>query len=126
MHMELDGPEFQPVEEINIVVDDLVGKKKRKANGMEKYAPLIFEECFVKKKGQSRIANTFEIENDRDLRQKVDPSAFNPNYSGMHLFVLQHGFQGSSYDMRIFKNIISIAMPDALFLCAQSNERDTD
>lgn len=28
--------------------------------------------------------------------------------------------------MRIFKNIISIAMPDALFLCAQSNERDTD
>lgn len=28
--------------------------------------------------------------------------------------------------MRIFKNIISIALPDALFLCAQSNERDTD
>lgn len=51
MHMELEGPEFQPVEEINIVVDDLIGKKKRRANGMEKYAPLIFEECFVKRRG---------------------------------------------------------------------------
>lgn len=28
--------------------------------------------------------------------------------------------------MRIFKNIISIAMPDALFMCATANERDTD
>jgi len=28
--------------------------------------------------------------------------------------------------MRIFKNIISIALPDALFMCAQSNERETD
>jgi predicted alpha/beta hydrolase family esterase len=28
--------------------------------------------------------------------------------------------------MRIFKNIISIALPDALFLCSQANERNTD
>ena len=28
--------------------------------------------------------------------------------------------------MRNFKNIISIALPDALFLCAQANERDSD
>jgi len=80
------------VEEINIVVDDLVGKKKRKANGMDRYAPLIFEECFVRKRGQSRIANTFEIENDKELKAKVDPSNFVSNYNGMHLFVLQHGF----------------------------------
>jgi len=33
-----------------------------------------------------------------------------------------HGFQGSSFDMRTFKNIISLAMPDALFLCSSSNE----
>jgi hypothetical protein len=69
-----------------------VGKKKRKANGLDKYAPLIFEECFVKKRGQSRIANTFEIENDTELKNKVDPSNFNATYNGMHLFVLQHGF----------------------------------
>ena len=28
--------------------------------------------------------------------------------------------------MRVFKNVISIALPDALFLCSQANERDTD
>ncbi len=33
-----------------------------------------------------------------------------------------HGFQGSSFDMRTFKNIISVAMPEALFLCSSSNE----
>lgn len=74
------------------MVDDLVGRKRRKANGMDKYAPLIFEECYVKKRGQSRIANTFEIENDEDLKAKVDPSNYSSTYNGMHLFVLQHGF----------------------------------
>jgi len=93
---------------------------------MQRYAPLIFEECFVKNRGSSRIANNFELEQDAQLKAKVDPANFNPNYKGMHLFVLSHGFQGSSYDVRVFKNIISIAMPDALFLCAQANERDTD
>lgn len=29
---------------------------------MGKYAPLIFEECFIKNKGHNRIANTFEID----------------------------------------------------------------
>jgi hypothetical protein len=127
MHMELDGPEFQPVEELNIVVDDMVGKKKRKANELKRYAPLIFEECYVKKKGTAPyIANSFEIESEVGIKDKVDPSKFDANYTGMHLFVLQHGFQGSSYDMRNFKNVISVAMPDALFMCASSNERDTD
>lgn len=28
--------------------------------------------------------------------------------------------------MRMLKNIISIALPDALFLCAQANEQDSD
>lgn len=44
----------------------------------------------------------------------------------MHLFVLSHGFQGTSYDLRVFKNIVSVAMPDALFLCATANEHDTE
>jgi hypothetical protein len=117
MNMELDGPEPQPVEELNIVVDE-EGKKNRRPKNMERYAPLIFEECFVKKKGANRIANTFEIDQDEELKKKTNPSLFNTNYKGMHLFVLCHGFQGSSYDVRIFKNIISIALPDALFLCS--------
>jgi len=31
---------------------------------MESYAPLIFEECYVKHKGLSKIANGFELEAD--------------------------------------------------------------
>ena len=44
----------------------------------------------------------------------------------MHLFVMVHGFQGSSFDMRTLKNVIAIAMPEAIFLCSTANEQDTD
>jgi hypothetical protein len=40
-----------PVEEIKIE-EEMEGKKKRrKKRNMEKYAPLIFEECYIKHKG---------------------------------------------------------------------------
>ena len=93
---------------------------------MERYAPLIFEECFIRNQGTNRVANTFEIDQHPSLKKKIDPSVAITNYKGMHLFVLSHGFQGSSFDMRVFKNIISIALPDAVFLCAQANEQDSD
>ena len=44
----------------------------------------------------------------------------------MHLFVLVHGFQGSSFDMRTLKNVIAISLPEAIFLCSTANEQDTD
>ena len=47
MHLDLEGPELQPVEELNIIVDGN-GKKSRREKNMQKYAPLIFEECYVK------------------------------------------------------------------------------
>ncbi|CAE7775115.1 fam135b [Symbiodinium sp. CCMP2456] len=43
-------------------------------------------------------------------------------YRGVHLFVLCHGFQGNSFDMRLMKNNIALLYPDAIFLCSQSNE----
>ena len=49
----------EPVEDI---VADEEGKKNRRQRDMAKYAPLIFEECFVKAKGPSRVANAFEID----------------------------------------------------------------
>ena len=61
MHLDLEGPELQPVEELNIIVDEN-GKKNRREKNMEKYAPLIFEECYVKTRGQSRLASTFELQ----------------------------------------------------------------
>jgi len=46
-------------------------------------------------------------------------------YRGVHLLVLVHGYQGSSNDMRILKNNISLAFPECLFLCSTCNEDNT-
>eukprot|EP00933_Yihiella_yeosuensis_P070850 TRINITY_DN79002_c0_g1_i1.p1 TRINITY_DN79002_c0_g1~~TRINITY_DN79002_c0_g1_i1.p1 ORF type:complete len:843 (+),score=120.81 TRINITY_DN79002_c0_g1_i1:157-2685(+) len=47
-------------------------------------------------------------------------------YRGVHLFVLVHGFQGNSFDMRLMKNNIALLYPDAIFLCSQANEDNTE
>jgi hypothetical protein len=50
-----------------------------------------------------------------------------PNlYRGVHLFVLVHGFQGNSFDMRLLKNNLSLLHPEALILCSNSNEENTE
>lgn len=59
---------------------------------MERYAPLIFEECFIRNKGTNKVSNTFEIDQHPGLKKKIDPSVAVTNYKGMHLFVLSHGF----------------------------------
>lgn len=48
------------------------------------------------------------------------------DYVGVHLFVLQHGFQGNSIDMRLLKNNLAILHPDGIFLSAISNEDQTE
>lgn len=132
MHIEIEGKVIYPTEEIKIEVEQIDGKKKKKKRSMEQYAPLIFEECYVKHKGMNKVANAFEIEQDTELAKKIDPtgglipgifqSQHSNTYQGLHLFVMQHGFQGNSFDMRTLKNMIAIAMPEALFLCATANE----
>jgi hypothetical protein len=121
LHQELAGVERLPVEEVKLVDEPVEGSKKRpsyKKRNMEKYAPLIFEECYVKHKGMTQVANTFELEGNAQFNQKVIPNKAGANYKGTHLFVMCHGLSGSSFDMRMFKNIISIALPDAQYLCA--------
>ncbi len=128
LHSELVGKDPMDIEEVKIIEDvQANGKKKRKKRNMEKYAPLIFEECYVKHKvGINKVQNSFELSSDARIEEKVNPSKVNTNYRGVHLFVMCHGFQGSSFDMRMFKNIISIASPEAQFLCSQANEEDTE
>ena len=48
------------------------------------------------------------------------------NNFGVHLFVLIHGFQGNSFDMRLLRNNLSLMHPEALFLCSCSNEQSTE
>ena len=44
----------------------------------------------------------------------------------MHVFVLVHGFQGNSFDMRLFKNTLSVVYPESLFLSSMANEDNTE
>lgn len=135
LHIELEGKELMPTEEIKIDPDN-DNKRHQRRKKMEEYAPLIFEECYVKHKGLSKVANGFELEQDRELAEKIDPTGgigaedvefqASPQYQGLHLFIMQHGFQGSSFDMRTMKNAIAIALPEAIFLQATSNEGQTD
>ena len=120
-----------PTEEIKID-PETDSKRQQRRKKMEEYAPLIFEECYVKHKGLSKVANGFELEQDRELAAKIDPTGgignedvefqAQPQYQGLHLFVMAHGFQGSSFDMRMLKNAIAIALPEAIFLQSTSNE----
>jgi hypothetical protein len=69
--------------------------------------PILFEEVFVK----SRL--------DEAIRDAAPQS-------GVHLFVLVHGFQGNPFDMRLLKNNISLLYPDTMFLASSINETMTD
>lgn len=46
-----------PIEEVKIEEDVVEGKKKkkRKKRNMEQYAPLIFEECYIKSKQTNKV-----------------------------------------------------------------------
>lgn len=68
--------------------------------------------------------------NDNENQSFVDESSdnltdkkFSPS---LHLFILVHGFQGNSYDMRLIKNNISLINPSCVFLCSTSNQEDTE
>ena len=47
-------------------------------------------------------------------------------YPGQHVFVLVHGYQGNSWDMRLFKNRLALMFPKALFLLSSANETSTE
>ncbi len=42
------------------------------------------------------------------------------------MFILVHGFQGTAFDMRIFKACIASRIPEALFHCTSINEGQQD
>jgi len=64
--IELQGKEVLPTEEIQVDTDE-DGKSVRKKKRMECYDPIVFEECYVKHRGLERIANSFELDNDKEL-----------------------------------------------------------
>jgi hypothetical protein len=68
--------------------------------------PIIFADCYV------------------NSALTAPPSA-ELVFKGVHLFVIVHGYKGSSQDMRCIKNQLSVVHPESLFLCSSSNEHST-
>mmetsp|Transcript_32699 Transcript_32699/g.27612 ORF Transcript_32699/g.27612 Transcript_32699/m.27612 type:complete len:127 (-) Transcript_32699:530-910(-) len=50
----------------------------------------------------------------------------NKRRKGLHLIILVHGFQGSSFDLRYYKDYISQLYPNTIFLSSTQNEDKMD
>jgi triacylglycerol esterase/lipase EstA (alpha/beta hydrolase family) len=61
---------------------------------------------------------------DINIRQNFQEAA-DPNISGAHLYVLVHGFQGSSLDMQHIRNYIFLYDTNALVMNSMNNEEMT-
>ena len=84
--------------------------------------PIIFEECLRKKDYVPIEPLNKHILQENDFQD----FEYEEYYRGCHLFVLVHGFQGSSIDMKLLKNSISMVHPEAIFLLSKSNENKTE
>ncbi|KAF4743656.1 hypothetical protein FOZ63_022327 [Perkinsus olseni] len=84
--------------------------------------PIIFEQKYSNGASSPRSGDASEGPTEQRKPMATDPKP----YRGAHLIVLVHGFQGSSYDMRLFKDNLACVFPDSLFLCSSCNEEDTE
>lgn len=109
-----------------------IARKCQKRNGLRpvlvedlsmtsELQPILFESMFSHKLDEG-LSKGFP--GDPTCDNKI-ASAPKP-YRGVHLFVLVHGFQGNSFDMRLFKNNLAVVYPDAIFLMSNANEDNTD
>ena len=56
----------------------------------------------------------------------ANASTSSPNGEGAHLFVLHHGFHGSSYDLRLIRSYILLLFPNAMVMASQVNEDNSE
>ncbi|CAK0889495.1 unnamed protein product, partial [Prorocentrum cordatum] len=91
--------------------------------------PVVFEQCYFAGAAAVRRplvhGGVHGVPSTPPEAKGTLPSDPKP-YRGLHLFVLVHGFQGNSFDMRLMRNNLALAYPDAAFLSSTSNEDDTD
>lgn len=86
--------------------------------------PVLFEQRYLPRPPSSKATCDAGASVPSES-QRLLPSA-PKEYDGVHLFVLVHGFQGNSYDMRLMKNNIALLFPEAICLCSSANEDNTD
>jgi triacylglycerol esterase/lipase EstA (alpha/beta hydrolase family) len=87
--------------------------------------PIIFEQVYVriKAKADARLAGQLE---DPVAPTALPTRELPTRLRGIHVIVLVHGFQGSSFDMRLLKNNMSLLHPEAMFLCSNANQGKTE
>lgn len=100
-------------------------KTKQSLRNLQNLQPIIFEECFVKNMANLRekAQKHQKMLRDSDLKQSL-PGEYNEY--GVHLWVLVHGFQGNSQDMKMIKNNIALVFPEVMFLMSSANEDHTE
>lgn len=103
---------------------------KSEAPSEHDITPIIFEECYVRSEDfryVQQVKRSYEVTEEK-ITAKSEMEGFDRinDYVGVHLFVLQHGFQGNFLDMRLLKNNLSILHPDGIFLSCSSNEDQTE
>ncbi len=74
--------------------------------------PLVVIQSFDPKQQDAKLI----IERGKSLEMES-----NKKFDGIHLIVLVHGFQGTSFDMKMIKNNISFLFPESMFLCCTAN-----
>lgn len=84
--------------------------------------PVLFVQKYMPKHATPRVNGYSQLPT---ISEGPIPSA-PKEYRGAHLFVLVHGFQGNSFDMRLMKNNLALLYPEAIFLCSNSNEDNTE
>ena len=99
-----------------------------------KLSPIFFEENFFKLSSFKNMAPS--LQQAKSERWKVAPSITNIELDFMrstnlmeksfHLIVLVHGYQGSDFDMRLYKNFIIKTIPSADFLLSRANKDHHD
>lgn len=98
--------------------------------------PLIFEERYSPLtdspgKNRQRVGKTSSRRPSiKQAELKAEPANCSPSapkqYTGVHLIVLVHGFQGNSFDMRLMRNNLALLHPDSMFLSSTCNEENTE
>ena len=94
---------FRTLEPMPVEDSRLVGKPES--------LPILFEDLYIPQLPHEEL-----IEEEAEVGGR----------EGCVLFVLVHGFQGNSFDMRLFKNHICLLHPTYQFLCSSSNEGNTE
>jgi hypothetical protein len=105
-------------------IHDEISRAKRKSNYYAKL-PLMNFEVLGYFPSPAKHPLIFETTQTKTSVAHGRPPLESKRVGG-HLFVLCHGFQGNSMDMRMIRNFLILAHPESTVLCSVYNEEMTE